>query len=92
MEGGLVVEVGWLAPSEGRHGVDAQWHGGHHVDRIHPAALGPIRDHTLEAGLLGSDVAHGDVECVVVGRNSVQSGVEHHLVDPLLGRDREHLP
>ena len=45
------------------------------MDRVDPAALGPVGDHALEAGLLGRDVADGDVEGVVIGGYAVQRGV-----------------
>ncbi len=73
--GRLVVEVGRLAPTVGGNRVNRERYGGDYVDRVDPAALGPVGDHALEAGLLGRDVADGDVEGVVVGGYAVQRGV-----------------
>ncbi len=91
LEGRLVIEVGRLAPTVGGHRVDGERYSGDYVDRVDPAALGPVGDHALEAGLLGCDVADGDVERVVVSGNPVQRGVQDHLVHALGGGHGEHL-
>ena len=87
----LVVEVGRLTPTIGGHRVHREWDSGDYVDRVHPTALCPVSDHALEAGLLGRDVADGDVEGVVVGGYAVQSGMQDHLVHALGCRHSEHL-
>ena len=47
--GCLVVEVGRLAPTVGGNRVNRKRYSGDHVDRVDPAALGPVGDHALES-------------------------------------------